>query len=79
MKDANQRLLVGFVYDETAKDLSRTILNSIADISLSATELIELGRQLKAHHISRGDAPKLKDSGGGAGTLTSGKIPRLLN
>lgn len=57
MKDANQSLLVGFVYDEAAKDLSRTILNSIADISLSATELIEFAGQLKAHHISRGDAP----------------------
>ncbi|PYS20856.1 MAG: hypothetical protein DMF72_19470 [Acidobacteria bacterium] len=60
MKEANQRLLVGFVYDEAARDLSRTILNSIADISLSATELIEFSGQLKAHHVSRGDAPKLQ-------------------
>jgi hypothetical protein len=76
MKEANQRLLVGFVYDEAAKDLSRTILNSIADISLSATELIEFGRHLKAHHISRGDAPKLENGGGGV--LPSGDISGLL-
>jgi hypothetical protein len=77
MKEANQRLLVGFVYDETAKDLSRTILNSIADISLSAIELIEFGGQLKAHHISRGDAPKL--GGGNSGTPSGGDLPRLLS
>jgi hypothetical protein len=58
MKEANQSLLVGFIYDETARDLSRMILNSIADIALSSTELIEFGKQLKAHRISRGDAPR---------------------
>ncbi len=76
MKDANQRLLVGFVYDETAKDLSRTILNSIADISLSETELFEFARQLKEHHISRGDAPKVGDGNGGM--LPSGNVSGFL-
>jgi hypothetical protein len=77
MKDANKRLLVGFVYDETAKDLSRTILNSIADISLSETELIEFGKQLKAHHVSRGDAPNLE--GGNGGMLPGGNVSGLLS
>ena len=56
MKEANKKLLVGFVYDETAKDLSRTILGSIADFALSPIDLLGLGEQLKAHHVSRGDA-----------------------
>lgn len=78
MKEANQRLLVGFVYDEAAKDLSRTILGSIADISLSATQLIEFASQLKAHRISRGDAPRIDQGGSGGGTLPGDNVPRLL-
>lgn len=57
MKDANRRLRVGFVYDQVASDLNRTILGSIADIALSSSELVFFNEQLKAHHISRGDAP----------------------
>lgn len=77
MKEANHRLLVGFVYDETARDLSRTILGSIADIALSSTELAEFSQHLKAHHVSRGDAlPKL--GGGGGGTLPSGNVSGFL-
>src|ERR1700752_687988 len=56
MKDANQRLLVGFVYDEVAKDLSRTILGSIADIALPSSELMFFTEQLSKHQISRGSA-----------------------
>ena len=34
MKDANQGLLVGLVYDQVASDLNRHILGSIADNEL---------------------------------------------
>jgi hypothetical protein len=77
MKDANQRLLVGFVYDETAKDLSRTILGSIADFALSPVDLLGLGEQLKTHHVSRGDAPKLE--GGNGGILPGSNVSGLLS
>jgi Domain of unknown function DUF1828 len=56
MKDADQRLLVGFVYDQVAKDLSRTILGSIGDIALSSSELMFFTEQLKKYQISRGSA-----------------------
>ena len=54
MKDADKRLKVGFVYDEVAKDLSRSILGSIADIALSSGELMFFNEQLKKYEISRG-------------------------
>jgi hypothetical protein len=56
MKDANQGLLVGFVYDQVARDLSRTILGGIGDIALSSTELIFFNDQLHKYGISRGSA-----------------------
>jgi hypothetical protein len=54
MKRANNRLIVGFVFDITAKDLSRTILDSMADISLSSSEFVFLAQQLEEHQISKG-------------------------
>lgn len=56
MKEADQRLRVGFVYNEVARDLSRTILGSIADIALSDGELPFFMEQLQKYQISRGDA-----------------------
>jgi hypothetical protein len=56
MKQANERLVVGFVYDETTKDLNRTILNSMGDIALPASEFIFFAQQLEEHRVSRGHA-----------------------
>lgn len=56
MKDADQRLRVGFVYDEVARELSRMILGGIADIALSANELPFFKEQLQKYQISRGHA-----------------------
>jgi hypothetical protein len=56
MKEANDRLLIGFVYDHVARDLSRTILGSIADIALSSHETMFLSEQLSKYQVSRGSA-----------------------
>lgn len=54
MKAVDQRLKIGFVYDQVSRDLSRTILGSIADIALSSNETAFLIEQLRKYHISRG-------------------------
>lgn len=54
MKEADKRLKIGFVYDQVARDLSRTILGSIADIALSSAETSFLTEQLKKYQISHG-------------------------
>ncbi len=56
MKDANAGLQIGFVYDQVSKDLSRTIITSIADIAVSSAETTFLAELLNKHQISRGSA-----------------------
>jgi Domain of unknown function DUF1828 len=57
MREANDRLLIGFIYDQVARDLSRTILGSIADIALSSNEAdLFLTEQMSKYQISRGAA-----------------------
>lgn len=56
MKDANRGLLVGFVYDQVASDLNRTILGGIADIALPASQMMFFSEQLRKYEVSRGHA-----------------------
>ena len=56
MKQANQGLRVGFVYDEVPSDLNRTILGSIADIALPSSQMMFFSEQLRKYQISRGHA-----------------------
>ena len=57
MKKADERLVVAFVYDETTKDLNRTILTSMSDIALPMSDFGLLAQQLEAHRVSRGAPP----------------------
>lgn len=54
MKQANQGLLVGLVYDQVASDLNRHILGSIADIALPSSQMMFFSEQLRKYQISRG-------------------------
>lgn len=56
MKDANEGLLVGLVYDQVASDLNRHILGSIADIALPSSQMMFFSEQLRKYGISRGHA-----------------------
>jgi len=56
MKDADQRLRIGFVYDQAARDLSRTILRGIGDIAVPSSDTMFLNELLSKHKISRGHA-----------------------